>query len=231
MSDTTGNLQPPVGNTYSETTPPPSLTGGTDSGNLQIRRQPQQEPMVNVFGRQTPLSEAVRRAQILDLFGQRSEALEREIQDARRNTNTPETVRTRGLQINTAYQSIIDALDRYERIVDRTGGNFNLIPSQEQDDVRTERTNILLQLKELFNLGVLNGPDLNLMESMLVDPTYGVGWTGPFGMQNMFGNAAGRVRNNTSRLREMLRGIRNRAVAPLGMDEVGSSDFQIRRLN
>jgi len=37
---------------------------------------------------------------------------------------------------------------------------------------------ILMQLKELFNLGVLNGPDLELMESILVSPT---SWTGTYG--------------------------------------------------
>lgn len=36
-------------------------------------------------------------------------------------------------------------------------------------------TGTLLELKELFNLGVLNGPDLELMQSILLDPTQKVG--------------------------------------------------------
>ena len=40
-----------------------------------------------------------------------------------------------------------------------------------------------MQMKELYNLGVLNGPDLDLMDQMIVDATSPVNYA-----LDMFGN-------------------------------------------
>lgn len=142
----------------------------------------------------------------------------------------PEAIRTQGIKADQAYSNLTTALDRYEQTVGRTGRN--LFSGQETDEVSQARTNIQLQLKELYNLGVLNGPDLALMEQMLPDPTVGLGTLGFGGSpSNVWSDPAARTKAAVARLKEMLRGIRNNAVAPMGTPPVGGADgFSIRRL-
>ena len=45
------------------------------------------------------------------------------------------------------------------------------MPGKDKDALLAARRSLQLQMKELFNLGVLNGPDLALMDSLMVDPT------------------------------------------------------------
>lgn len=137
----------------------------------------------------------------------------------------PEAIRTRGIQADTSYRNLSSALDDYQRLIERGGAVTH--PGQHRDAVVQSRTNILLQLKELHNLGVLNGPDLTLMEQLLVDPTIGIG---PSTIPNTFGGAAGRTAAGVTRLKEMLRTIRNNAVAPTGQAPVEASG-QRRRYN
>ena len=68
-----------------------------------------------------------------------------------------------------AYQSITPTINEYKRLVDE--GGLGLIPGTQQDVLKQTQTNLMLQMKELFNLGVLNGPDLDLMEKMVYDVT------------------------------------------------------------
>lgn len=68
-----------------------------------------------------------------------------------------------------AYQSITPTINEYKRLVDE--GGLGLIPGTQQDVLKQTQTNLMLQMKELYNLGVLNGPDLDLMEKMVYDVT------------------------------------------------------------
>lgn len=68
-----------------------------------------------------------------------------------------------------AYDSLTKGLDEYEAIFNKTGGA--VVPGVDKDALLTARRGLQLQMKELFNLGVLNGPDLEIMDAMLVDPT------------------------------------------------------------
>jgi hypothetical protein len=150
----------------------------------------------------------------------------------------PEAIRTQAIKADQAFRNLSSALDGYQRLVQETGAS--VLPGQEADAIRQARTNIQMQLKELFNLGVLNGPDLMLMEQMLVDPSVGIGLTGPYGVPNLLpGNAAARVQASVERLQEMLRGIRNTQVAAIGLPPIppptrqqpGGDGFSIRRLD
>lgn len=68
-----------------------------------------------------------------------------------------------------SYRSIEPTIGVYRELVEQ--GGFGLTPSAQQDVLRQTQTNLMLQMKELFNLGVLNGPDLDLMEKMVYDVT------------------------------------------------------------
>jgi hypothetical protein len=129
----------------------------------------------------------------------------------------PEAIRTQAIKADQAYQSISTMLDDYQNLVQRTGAIWG--PGQNNDAVTQARRNIQLQLKELYNLGVLNGPDLDLMNQVLVDPTVGLGSAG---LPNMLpGNAAQRVSASVTRLKEMLRTLRNTQTSAVGLPPVG----------
>jgi hypothetical protein len=66
-----------------------------------------------------------------------------------------------------AIQTLNTELDAYAEMVGKTGNAY--LPGQTRDAVAAKRRNIQLQMKELYNLGVLNGPDLALMDQMLYD--------------------------------------------------------------
>lgn len=80
------------------------------------------------------------------------------------NANTTEAQKA-----SMAYDALVAGLDDYEAVFNRTGGA--VVPGADKDALMTARRGLQLQMKELFNLGVLNGPDLDLLDSMLVDPT------------------------------------------------------------
>lgn len=79
------------------------------------------------------------------------------------------TILTEAQRAETAYESILGGLDDYERIVTEGGGA--VVPGKQKDALVSARRHLQLQMKELFNLGVLNGPDLELMDQMIVDAT------------------------------------------------------------
>ena len=68
-----------------------------------------------------------------------------------------------------AISTLKSELDKYADMVENHGYEF--APGQERDALVALRRNIQLQAKELYNLGVLNGPDLALMDSMMFDAT------------------------------------------------------------
>lgn len=69
-----------------------------------------------------------------------------------------------------AFQGFMKSLQDYE---DMFGGDdvTTMWPGQQKDKLSTAHRDLQMQLKELYNLGVLNGPDLALMEQVLLNPT------------------------------------------------------------
>ena len=98
-----------------------------------------------------------------------------------------------------AFDSLMNSLDAYGKTFDK-GGNA-VLPGVTKDSLDAQRRGIQLQMKELFNLGVLNGPDLALMDQMLVDPTsiqnYALDATGIASTQD-------RVQSNLAQVRQIL---------------------------
>lgn len=145
----------------------------------------------------------------------------------------PEAVRTMKLKATTAYHTIDAELRRYEQLVKQ--GGISAMPGAQRDNMNAVRQGIMLQLKELFNLGVLNGPDLSLMERMIydpvVDPTKEGGisslpdqfLTGALGGIGGVDSAADRAANSATELRRMLANI----VQSLGQDGPARGGQQI----
>jgi hypothetical protein len=201
-----GISQPPPG-----TTAPPPTTGGG----------PQSEPMVRIGTREMPVSHARAMALSTPDAGMRS-VMEEAIKAAERNAQPPEAIRTRALQTDSAFRTISGALQSYVDLVKRTG--ITALPGQDSDAVKQARTDLLLQLKELYNLGVLNGPDLSLMEGMVHDPSVGIGGFGPGGMipgisgfSNLVTSPGARAEAMAGQLMSMLLRIRNSNASAAGM--------------
>ena len=71
-----------------------------------------------------------------------------------------------------AFRALDGQLQDFAALVQQTG--FEAAPGPQKQRLDTLRRSIQLQMKELFNLGVLNGPDLLLMDQLLFDPTISV---------------------------------------------------------
>jgi len=127
--------------------------------------------------------------------------------------------------INSATKSLNEALDNYGNLVDKYG--IEIAPGVGKDSLETTRRIIQMQMKELFNLGVLNGPDLDLMNQMLTDVTSLSGAASGL-MGNLFGDSVQkRAHSNINLLKqnfEMLR--RNQTPKGYGSQEQQSdADF------
>ena len=75
-------------------------------------------------------------------------------------------------KLDLVSRKVSGALDRYEAQFSRTGAK--VVPDAEKMALNTAYKDLMLQLKELFNLGVLNGPDLQIMEEYVQNPTTGL---------------------------------------------------------
>ncbi len=80
----------------------------------------------------------------------------------------PTAIKTEAIKGRNAYDSIMTGLTDYEALTKEGGA---IIPGKKKDKLDVARRSLQLQMKELFNLGVLNGPDLALMDQLLVDMT------------------------------------------------------------
>lgn len=132
----------------------------------------------------------------------------------------PDATRNSQAKVNQAFDTIGGELDRYAELVGKHG--VEAMPGEAKDNLNSVRQGIMLQMKELFNLGVLNGPDLSLMERMIYDPVIDPMKEG--GIANLpgqmwdatVGNPGARAQNSVNELKRMLTNIRdatNRAAA------------------
>lgn len=124
-----------------------------------------------------------------------------------------ETQRNRKSQVDQATKAVESGLDTYEALVKKSG--LSVVPGAEQDALNATRQGIMLQMKELFNLGVLNGPDLMLMEKMIYDPVVssdsGYGKLAGQGLTalGVGGTAASRASASVRTLKAQLKQIRD----------------------
>ncbi len=66
-----------------------------------------------------------------------------------------------------------NSMDRYAAMINKHGAQFSLLGINDADatEISAAYTNLMIQAKELFNLGVLQGPDMAIIEQALPNPT------------------------------------------------------------
>lgn len=123
-------------------------------------------------------------------------------QSGTKEQTVPASVQADVAKTNAAYDTLSQELNDYIQMVEKGGASW--VPgSQERDAIGQKMRNIQLQAKELYNLGVLNGPDLTLMEEMLFDPRVGI--TNPTAAWD----AAGRAKRSAEAFRAILKRVRD----------------------
>lgn len=82
-------------------------------------------------------------------------------------------------QAGQTLNRVKDALDKYRDTLTKAaapgGSGLEYFTSVAGDEINSAYNNLLLEMKELLNLGVLNGPDLEIMERLIRNP--GSFWT------------------------------------------------------
>jgi hypothetical protein len=135
----------------------------------------------------------------------------------------PESVRTTKKRVQVAHKLIGATLDDLVGLVAGKGGpgtgkpfepghGYTLMPGIAKNAVAQSYTDVMMQLKEMYNLGVLNGPDLDLMHEVVFNP--GVSLFGELGdwagaAAAAYGatigdSAAAQAKDNSKRLKTML---------------------------
>jgi hypothetical protein len=123
----------------------------------------------------------------------------------------PEAVRTSAVKINRAANNIVPALTAFERLVRNSGWTFG--NNAERDAVVQARADLIVQLKELYDLGALQEPDMRIMNQLLIETDPGFWSNNPlFG-----GNPAGRIGPAMQRLRQTVERARRNALAAANM--------------
>lgn len=121
-----------------------------------------------------------------------------------------------------ALANASDALDSFERTLATTGSTIQ--PGAAKDALQTDYENLQLQMKEMYNLGVLNGPDLALMRRVVGDPTSLTGRAMALGRGD---EQTTRIQAQIVQLRQKLEGFKRRLAegnAALGVPMSSDSD-------
>lgn len=116
-----------------------------------------------------------------------------------------------------SFQGLMQGLDDYEKLFKDTGTSSfaRMLPGQKNDALSTAHRDLQMQMKELYNLGVLNGPDLELMNQILLDPTSVSGnLLDAVGISDM----DKRIPDNITRVRRMMINRTTPALQQLGID-------------
>lgn len=119
-------------------------------------------------------------------------------------------------QLNAAarsFQGFMKSLADYEQMFAETGATS--WPGEKRDKLATAHRDLQMQMKELYNLGVLNGPDLELMEQILLNPTSISGNVmDALGVADM----EQRIPSNIKEVRRMMMNRTEPALQQLGVD-------------
>lgn len=67
------------------------------------------------------------------------------------------------------YTNFMESSTKLKSLVTQYGSELR--PTVEKKQMQQLVTDMQLQAKELYNLGVLNGPDLQMIEKIVYDPT------------------------------------------------------------
>lgn len=112
------------------------------------------------------------------------------------------SITTSAAQAKQAHDALMSELDNYNALVQKNGAA--VMPGTEKDQLLQSRRNIQLQAKELYNLGVLNGPDMMLMDNLLPDASV----NSPLDLTNAY-DTKNRVNTGVGTLKEKFRNLAN----------------------
>lgn len=92
------------------------------------------------------------------------------------NTGITTDQRNKLASARQAHASIVAGMDRLKELTTAPGAGMTasgatILPSDVNDRMRSAHTGILMEMKNLMELGVLNGNDQDLIERMIPDPT------------------------------------------------------------
>lgn len=122
-----------------------------------------------------------------------------------------------------AFLNVSKALDSLE--ADLTQHGSVIMPGVEKSALSTDYGNVRLQMKELYNLGVLNGPDLALMTSLIGDPT---SFTGRINLSLHPGDEQkNRVLAQLRKVREKIQGFQQSLATASGARSPGATPSSI----
>ncbi len=113
-----------------------------------------------------------------------------------------------------AYQGLMKSLQDYEKMFNE--GGATMWPGERKDELDVAHRDLQMQMKELYNLGVLNGPDLELMNQILLSPTTVRG-----NIMDVFGgnmDMEKRIPANIDQVRRLMRNRTTPALQQLGID-------------
>lgn len=112
-----------------------------------------------------------------------------------------------------SFQGLMKGLDEYEKLFAK--GGSTAWPGARRDELSTAHRDLQMQMKELYNLGVLNGPDLGLMNQILLDPTaIGGNVMDALGVSDM----EKRIPENINNVRRMMTNRATPGLQQLGID-------------
>lgn len=74
--------------------------------------------------------------------------------------------------VQTQISGVNSTVDAANSLIDMLGdySQFDVLNPKKQADIQAAMRNLQLQAKEAYNLGVLNGPDLDLLNEVIVQP-------------------------------------------------------------
>lgn len=139
------------------------------------------------------------------------------------------TNRTKAQNQVMAMGSIRNTIKSFRSLV--KSGGIGVLPGAQRDSLLQTRTALQLQMKELFNLGVLSGPDLELMENMVFDTTNPTNYA----LQLLTGETVkGRFASNMDNLEEQLEILAAPALLALqdggGVGNSSTDDFPVEEV-
>ena len=77
-------------------------------------------------------------------------------------------------EIELQTENFISAMEEYGDLIDKIGPQ--ILPSSDKLMLDSNYTNVQMQLKEILKLGVLAGPDLDLIQQIVANPTSVINW-------------------------------------------------------
>jgi len=180
------------------------------------------EPRITYAGRNLTLDQAREEAEIYRNAKVPNEVLEKAIAAAEKDAGVPQQVKQDAAKTDQAFTIISNALDRYNKVIQKQDKAFNyggfVGQSADRDSAMGEYNQIILTMKDLYSLGQLSKSDIELATT-LPDPRFSI--VGPAGF-NVQHNLKERTQAAVERIKERLQDVRNTKVGAIGLPQAAT---------